>query len=879
MYLAGKGNRLVENFNLDWIFLHENEGEWKEGGAEPVPGADSMSGARAVKLPHDWSLEYPFEETALSCGSGGYVVTGRGWYKKLFAVAPAALEEGRVWLSFDGAYMLAKVWINGRYLGRHVYGYTPFAWDVTDFLRADGGENVVDVEVDNSAQPSSRWYSGSGITRDVWISRVKPVHVAPCGVYVRQPEVTPELAGLIAETRVEVPEGAGEVTVKTCIAAPDGAVCAQAETVAVRSERESGEKERESAERSDGISPEAARCGHGISLEAARCGHDISPEAVPCGHGISPEGSSGAISKIIEAASVCTQRLAVSNPLLWSVEEPQLYEVITQVFEDGVLQDEVHTQIGLRSAEFDSEKGFLLNGRRVKLNGFCIHHDGGSMGAAVPLPIWERRLEKMKKMGANAVRMSHNPPDPGLLMLCDRMGFLVMDEAFDEWRVLKGKELGSNTHESRGYSEWFEQCHEEDIKAMLYRDRNHPSIVIWSIGNEVPDQVISGGHLTARMLKGICKRLDPERAVTQANDQICAEPWAARTEFLEELDVVGYNYVGRWRTRAETFYDDDKRAHPDWCVIGTENGGLGGVRGEYSLKVSEHAGWWTKPYYSAPAEVGKLLKFTMTHDYVAGDFMWTGIDYLGEAHWPKRSASAGVLDTCGFEKDSFYFYKSVWNMEEPTVHLLPHWNLNVEEGKIVSVLGYTNCDSAELFLNGKSYGKKARSYPAYGMTERYGHFDTEPQPVNTDDLFLSWDVPYEPGCIELVGYRGTAEIARHTVRTAGNPAKICVTCYQNEAKADGLDIGQIEVEIRDEHGCFCPHAEQELTFTVCGPASVIGVDNGNPAGLESMKADHIHAFHGRAFAVVQSDGQAGECLVKVSGGGLEEGSAVIRFVR
>lgn len=834
MYLTGKEFRQKENFNLGWLFLHENEGGWKGEGTEPVPGADRMDGARTVKLPHDWSLEYPFEETAVSCGSGGYVVTGTGWYKKLFAVSPAALEEGRVWLNFDGAYMLAKVWINGHYLGQHVYGYTPFAWDVTDYLKTDGGENVLDVRVDNSAQPSSRWYSGSGITRDVWISRVRPVHVVPCGVYIRQPEVTQRRAELIAETSVEIPKGAGSVTVKTRITAPDGAVCAQAENAIA----------------------EAAEQTAGISYDAA----------------------SGAISKVIEAAPVCRQEFVISAPLLWSVETPQLYEVTTQVFEDGVLQDEVHTKIGLRSAVFDSEKGFLLNERPVKINGFCIHHDGGSMGAAVPLPVWERRLEKMKKMGANAIRMSHNPPDPGLLSLCDRLGFLVMDEAFDEWRVLKGKELGSNTHESRGYSEWFEKCHEEDIKAMLYRDRNHPCIVIWSIGNEVPDQVVPDGHLTARMLREICKTLDPERAVTQANDQICAEPRAARIEFLEELDVVGYNYVGRWRTRAETLYDDDKRAYPHWCMIGTENGGLGGVRGEYSLKVSEHAGWWKKPYYSAPVEVGKLLKFTMTHDYVAGDFMWTGIDYLGEAHWPKRSASAGVLDTCGFEKDSYYFYKSVWNMEEPMVHLLPHWNLDAEEGSMIFVLGYTNCDSAELFLNGKSYGRKARSYPAYGMTERYGHFDTAPQPVNTDDLFLSWDVPYEPGCIELAGYQGTKEIARHTVKTAGNPVKINVSCYRGQAKADGLDIGQIEVEILDEEGNFCSQAQMELTFAVSGPASVIGVDNGNPASLESMKADHIHAFHGRAFAVIQSEGQVGECLVKVSGDGLEAGSTVIRFV-
>lgn len=451
------------------------------------------------------------------------------------------------------------------------------------------------------------------------------------------------------------------------------------------------------------------------------------------------------------------------------------------------------------------------------------------------------------------MRMSHNPPDPALLDLCDRMGLMVMDEAFDEWRIMKGKELGSNTHESRGYSEWFDSCHEEDMRLMLLRDRNHPSIIIWSIGNEVPDQTVPEGYLTARQLKSICKELDPERLVTQANDQICAEPRAAAEEFLNELDVVGYNYVDRWRTRAETLYDDDKRTHPDWCVIGTENGSLGGVRGEYLLDMKEKAGWWKMPYYSAPVKIGKLLHFTMTHDYVAGDFMWTGVDYLGEAHWPARSSSAGVLDTCGFEKDSYYFYQSIWKRPEPMAHLLPHWNLEVEEGTIIPVLGYTSCESAELFLNGKSYGRKAYAYPAYGMTERYGHFDKAPVPVNTDDLFLSWDVPYIPGYIELVGYMDGREAVRHTVRTAGEPAAVKLHCYRSEMKGDGLDIAQIEAEILDEHGNLCVQADTKLTFTVQGPGYAAAVDNGNPEGMESLRGSCIHAFHGRAYVIIQSD--------------------------
>ena len=798
MYLTGKDVRQKETFNLNWFFYLGEE--------EKTPGDKDTAGYRPVKLPHDWSLEYPFDEAARSCGSGGYVRTGTGWYKKIFRVNPDAVKDGRAVLHFEGAYMLAQVWLNGQSLGRHVYGYTPFEWDITDLLKTDGSENVVDVKVDNSAQPNSRWYSGSGITRNVWICGMKDIHVAPYGVWIRQPEVSGKQAQIHMETRVCVnhrnrascegtaSEENGEITVETGIYAPDGSLCMQERTA------------------------QSQQIAAGVREKLLFC-----------------------------------QDFLLESPVLWDTENPALYKAVTKIYKDGLLLDEVCTVTGFRNVRFDSIQGFLLNGVRVKLNGVCVHHDGGCAGAAVHPQIWERRLEKLKAMGVNAVRMSHNPPDPALLDLCDRMGLMVMDEAFDEWRIMKGKELGSNTHESRGYSEWFDSCHEEDMRLMLLRDRNHPSIIIWSIGNEVPDQTVPEGYLTARQLKSICKELDPERLVTQANDQICAEPRAAAEEFLIELDVVGYNYVDRWRTRAETLYDDDKRTHPDWCVIGTENGSLGGVRGEYLLDMKEKAGWWKMPYYSAPVKIGKLLHFTMTHDYVAGDFMWTGVDYLGEAHWPARSSSAGVLDTCGFEKDSYYFYQSIWKRPEPMAHLLPHWNLEVEEGTIIPVLGYTSCESAELFLNGKSYGRKAYAYPAYGMTERYGHFDKAPVPVNTDDLFLSWDVPYIPGYIELVGYMDGREAVRHTVRTAGEPAAVKLHCYRSEMKGDGLDIAQIEAEILDEHGNLCVQADTKLTFTVQGPGYAAAVDNGNPEGMESLRGSCIHAFHGRAYVIIQSD--------------------------
>lgn len=511
MYLTGKEVRKKENFDRGWYFFHEKDAA-SGTGSRPVPGENKTEGFRAVKLPHDWSLDYPFSEDAVSCGSGGYVETGTGWYRKIFCVDPKAVREDRVILRFDGVYMLARVWVNGKELGRHVYGYTPFEWDVTDLLKADGEENVVDVEVDNSAQPNSRWYSGSGITRDVWLIGVKPVHIAPYGVYARCVNVTEESASMIVETRVSGAAGTDieEIGVETRVYAPDGSLCQASRTV--------------------------------TALNAAETGM-VSKEPV---------------SYALAGEMTFTRWFDISRPELWSAERPALYRVEVILWADEEKQDEVIIHTGIRSEVFDCDQGFLINGKREKLNGVCVHHDGGCMGAAVPARIWERRLKKLKDMGVNAIRMSHNPPDPGLLDLCDRMGFYVMDEAFDEWRILKGKELGSNTHESRGYSEWFDQCHEEDLTVMLLRDRNHPSIVIWSIGNEVPDQTAPEGYLTARSLKALCKKLVPGCFVTQANDQICAEPRAVREEFLDELDVVGYNYVGRWRTRAETLYDDDK---------------------------------------------------------------------------------------------------------------------------------------------------------------------------------------------------------------------------------------------------------------------------------------------------------------------------------
>ncbi|MBQ6787710.1 MAG: DUF4982 domain-containing protein [Lachnospiraceae bacterium] len=777
---------------------------------------------RAVQLPHDWSTDYPFDENANTSGSGGYARAGIGWYWRSFEVKKE--DNERVLLYFEGIYMNSSVYVNGSLAGGHVYGYTPFELDVTELVKE--GSNEVLIVVDNSLQPGSRWYSGSGITRDVWMETRNTLHIARYGTYCVT-ELEQEKASLQVSVTIHDENISCKDSVKLIVTlyAPDGTKVAESEAFATK-EWKAGD------------------------LEALVMNGKDSKE-VPR----------------LWTNTINTE-LLVENPVLWTVDNPALYQLTVSLYE-GETCLETRTQVvGIRSAAFDNKKGFLLNGEQVKLNGVCLHHDGGCVGAAVPKAIWERRLKKLKNMGVNSIRCSHNPPDVALLDLCDEMGFLVMDEAFDEWEHMKAKAAGANTHESHGYSVYFKECYEWDIKTMLYRDRNHPSIVLWSIGNEVPDQNIPGGEIVARNLKEICHFVDPSRYITQANDQIVAEPVGARQEFLEELDVVGYNYVGRWRKRAESFYDEDHESYPHRCVIGSENPSAGYVRSEYIFE-HDKKDFWYRPYYSAPVAVGKLLRYTMTHDFVAGDYMWTGIDYLGESHWPRRSASCGCLDTCGFEKDAFYFYKSVWNKEEHFAYLCPHWNLSIEEGTVISVICYTTCEDAELFVNGKSYGMKSKGFPCYGMTETYGHFDRIRRPANTDDLFLSWDVPYVPGKLEVVGYHNENEVCRYTLETTGRPARIALAADKSVIKADDRDVAQVEVRIVDSEGRLVPTADCEVEITLEGDAKILGIDNGRPDCHELWKDTKRSTFHGMLLIVVQAGKTAGSVKLSVKGKNLE----------
>ena len=800
---GGAKGRVRESFDFGWRFTRGDP-----AGAQAPDFADSAW--RAVDLPHDWSIEGPYDESAPTSGAGGYLPAGIGWYRRRFAM-PAS-EQGRiVLLEFDGVYQNSEVWINGHLLGRRPYGFVPFAYELTAWLHY-GAENVVAVRVDNSLQTNCRWYSGSGIYRHAWLLTTDPLRVAQWGTFATTPQVSAEEARVRVETAVTNGRAhAVDCKLSTALLDAGGAPTASGE-------------------------------------------------------------SSGRLAP--GETHLFVQELRVTTPNLWSVDTPHLYTLRSSVHDGAETADECDTAIGIRSAVFDANRGFVLNGESVKLRGVCLHQEAGCVGSAVPERVWERRLELLREMGCNAIRTSHNPFAAEFLDLCDRMGFLVMNEAFDEWKDAKGQIRD-------GYHLYFDEWHERDLTNFIRRDRNHPCVVIWSAGNEVPDQSDPQGVETLRGLLGIFHTEDPSRPVTVACDRIASEPLSnrAKPEFIALLDVVGYNYADRWRRRADLYYSIDRAAFPQRRFIGTESVGLGGVRGEYRdllpADPADPAVPWLLPASNRRIDVEQLWEFVDVHDYVSGDFTWTGIDYLGEARWPIKGAPAGALDTCGFRKDSFYFYQSQWT-SKPMLHLFPHWNWKGSEGRILPVTCYTNCDTVELFVNGKSYGVKGYEFPRLGMEGTYGNYPARARALRTTgDLHLSWDVRYEPGTLRAVGMKDGQVAVVEEVSTTGEPALIALSADRTIIAADRRDVAHIQVEVRDAQGRVVPDADSEVRFSVDGDGRLIGVDNGDPFSHESYKGDTRRAFHGLCLAVVQSTSRAGQIRIAASSPGLQPASLTI----
>jgi beta-galactosidase len=789
------------NFDQGWKFLQQNP-----QGAHAPEFDDSHW--RFLDLPHDWSIEGTFSEDAPAGGSGAYLPTGFGWYRKNFTL-PATTRGKLVSVQFDGVYQRSEVWINGISLGMRPYGFISFSYDLTPHLNPPGTPNQLAVRVDNSLQPNCRWYSGSGIYRHTWLVVCDQVHIATWGTCVRTLSLSREAADVAIGTRV----------------------------------------------RNDG-------------KQDAPC--ELLVEILDSGGAVLQQGTvTQTVPKGQEIDFALTLKLAA--PTLWAPATPVLYSARTTLkhsVRDAQSLDQQSTSFGIRDIAFDANQGFLLNGQRVKLNGVCIHGDGGSVGTAVPERVWERRLELLKQMGCNAIRLSHNPPAPELLDMLDRMGFLVMAEAFDEWRQPKGQTP------LYGYHKYFDEWSVRDVTAMIERDRNHPCIVIWSAGNEVPDQTDPRGAQTLQMLLDIFHRLDPTRLVTVACDNIAAEPKSTTPEFLEKLDVVGYNYVDRWRDRREKYYSIDHQAHPSWRLIGTESIALYGARGVYA--VDQTNSLFFERASNTLIEVEQLQKFIQTYDYVSGDFIWVGIDYLGESRWPSKLAASGALDTCGFMKDNFYFYQSIWT-DNPVLHLSPHWNWAGKEGDVIPVICYTNCDTVELFLNGKSLGTKGFAFPRPGMIHKYGEYPPRARVLQTTaDLHLSWDVAYAPGTLRAVGIKAGKVIDAVEVHTTGNAAKLALHADRDSIGLGPGEVSHVTVQVLDAAGLVVPTASNPIAFSVQGEGRILGVDNGQPDSHESYKGSSRSAFSGLALVLLWPSGKSGSITLSASSPALAPAQLTIR---
>ncbi len=757
---------------------------------------------RRVDLPHDWSIEGTPTENAPAGGRGAYLPTGIGWYRKLFRL-PAGWRGHEVWLQFDGIYMNSDVWVNGVHVGHRPYGYTSLSYDVTKELRA--GTNVVAVRVDNSLQPNSRWYTGSGIYRHTWLTMVDPLHVAHWGVYVTTPYADSARALVSVRTRVQNDEHSTRLgTLRTVVV--------------------------------DHAGHEVARGDTAFSLAAG-------------------------------AAVELDQRLRVESPMLWSVASPALYSLRTTVLEGTRAVDTTETTFGIRTIEFDKDRGFLLNGQPVKLHGVNVHQNGGAVGAAVPERIWEARLDSLKAMGVNAIRTSHNPPAPEFLDLCDRLGFLVMDEMYDEWTYGK---VPYGSH--RFFATWSDS----DVTDFIHRDRNHPSVVLWSAGNEIGEQSTPEGVTILKRLVGLFHSQDPTRPVTTGNDQIAADGHPALTAFLNAEDVVGYNYVDRWHERRELFAEEDRHAHPDWKMVGTESAPAeNAYDNRYSLGDDSAA---VQPNYtSGMLRAERLQKWIATHDYFSGDFMWTGLDYLGEARWPSKGFDSGALDITDRPKDSFYLYQSLWTTR-PVLHLFPHWNWPGREGQVIPVLAYTNCTSVTLYLNGRSLGEKRLQFPAPGTSGGWNSYAGPHVAMTTNDLHLEWDVPYEPGVLRAVGERDGHEVCHAEVRTAGAPAAVRLVADRDTITADPRDVGLVRFEIVDSAGTVVPTAGNMVHVAVTGAGGrIVALDNGDLLNHEPYHMDHRAAFNGRGLAIVRAT-EPGVMTVTMTATGLKTGTLVLHVV-
>jgi beta-galactosidase len=811
------GEENTVSFDEGWLFARY--GLQADGTRKEEPSGLEASGVTDVawqklKLPHDWAITGPFR-IELEGSTGKLPWKGIGWYRKHFVV-PATDAGKRIFVDFDGAMAYAKIWLNGKYVGEWPYGYTSFRMDLTPFIQP-GKENILAVRLDTENW-DSRWYPGAGIYRHVWLVKTNPVHVDHWGTYITTPQITDKDAAVnIAVTVINQSDKIVKATVRTALFELDATNKTTTKVAAVR----------ESV----------------IDINAGE-------------------------NKVVES------KATVVNPRRWSIEKPNRYVAQTTISVNGKIIDTYQTPFGIRTLEFTPRNGFLLNGKRVEINGTCNHHDLGALGAAFNVSALTRQLKMLKEMGCNSLRTSHNPPAPELLELADKMGFLVWDEAFDAWKRGKRK---------NDYNKLFDQWHEKDLTAMVHRDRNHPSVFIWSIGNEVLEQ--QNVELTQHLVN-IVHREDPTRPVSNGYN----DPNGGRgSGAAVAVDIMGVNYFFGQQPK----WDADPR-YENKPTMGSETSSCVSSRGVYFFGTNDYQNWQISSYdYAKPGwgcSPDDQFRTNAKYPNLLGEYVWTGFDYLGEPtpynsdetnllnfradsskreelekqlelirkiKAPSRSSYFGIIDLAGFPKDRFYSYQSHWRPDLPMAHIFPHWNWPERIDSITPVHVYTSGDEAELFLNGKSLGRKKK--------------------IEGQDFRLVWnDVKYTPGELKVVCYKNGKLWATDVVKTTGEMEKLQLSADRSVIKAGEDDLSFITVKVTDKNGLIVPRSNPVIHFSIEGPGEIVATDNGDATCLISFQSHDRPAFNGMALVIIKvRQGTKGKVIVKASSEKLVTGQTTV----
>ncbi len=756
-----------------------------------------------VTLPHDWAIEGPFNPKH-NARNGGLPFHGKGWYRKHFDL-PESAKDKTIYVRFDGAMYNAHVYVNGELLGNRPFGYIGFEYDISDYVKFGSDTNVIAVTM-SPEDLSARWYPGAGIYRDTWLEVNHPVHLKTWSTFVSTPKVTDQSATISYSTTISNSAENNRFTLKASVLDSDGNLVAQTTS--------------QSTKISKGTEKE-------IKLE-----------------------------------------LEVSQPTRWDTENPYLYTVKSEVMVDGNVVDVKETPLGIRELEFTATDGFHLNGRRVQIQGVCLHHDNGPLGAIANRRAIQRKLEIMKSMGVNSVRTSHNPPSPLLVELADKMGILLQVESFDVWKIQK-----QSVHHA--YNKYFDEWHETDLRDMIKQFRNNPSVIMWSIGNEIIEQREKDGYKLTRHLTKIAHDEDPTRLVAAGFNN---HRGALKNGLAAEVDIVGLNYK-------PLQYEEIHKKYPNWRLLASETSSITSTRGKYHFPVEKYQTHDSRyvtsydiigPIWSYPPDVE--FEYLDKTPAVMGEYMWTGFDYLGEPtpyggrdhsgdgywnkDWPVRSSSFGAVDLVGLPKDRYFLYQSQWT-SKPMVHVLPHWNWQNHIGQTIPVYAYTNAEEVELFVNGKSMGKKVKGVDKAELIVDFIRWDESGQKGYKSPYRLRWDVKYQPGNIKVVAYTKGKVVAEKQIFTSGSPASVSLQADRSVLTADGQDLSYVTVSILDNEGHLVPTAENKVRFFVEGAGEIAAVGNGDSATLAPFKTDYRRAFSGKAMLIVKTKkGETGKITVR-----------------